>query len=174
MTGLTWGLHYERQPTPTMPREPGTRSWRAQSPKIWDKSQWNDSQWYSAILIGWCLAQFSSERLHTVPDGNRYRDPQPNIRRSSATWRRRWRRQMGRGQDEYMGGPQNQLSMAHRGITGVSEIEVTFRESVWVWAKYSLYAWYSWGTPNSGRRGCLWVFYLLLRPPFYWVVLFSP
>ena len=33
-------------------------------------------------LIEWCLAHLSPERLHPTTNGNRCKDPQPNIRQS--------------------------------------------------------------------------------------------
>lgn len=44
------------------------------------------------MLIDWCLAQLSSERLHLTTDGNRFRDPHPNTRWSLGNPRKRGRK----------------------------------------------------------------------------------
>jgi hypothetical protein len=46
------------------------------------KSHWKYAEQYCAIC-SWYLAQLSSERLHAAIDGNRSRETQTNIRRSS-------------------------------------------------------------------------------------------
>jgi hypothetical protein len=64
-----------------------SESWLPQRPRI--KPNWtgkenvNDFQWYSSILIDWCLAQSLSERCHPLTDRSRCRDPQPNTNWSS-------------------------------------------------------------------------------------------
>lgn len=49
----------------------------------WGKEKNDQNMLYkkiSPVLIDWCIAQLSSENLYPTTDGNRDRDPQPDIR----------------------------------------------------------------------------------------------
>lgn len=61
------------------------RFWKLNRPRIEpnttiDKTNWwNDSSWYSSILIDWCLVQLPSVRLPLAINGCGHRNPQPII-----------------------------------------------------------------------------------------------
>lgn len=72
--------------------------------------------------------------------------------------------------------PQNQLSRAHSGSKRLKQQSQNMHGSVLgLHICYAcLLAWYSCGTPNSGNRGCLWLFCLILATlSSYWVASFS-
>lgn len=115
-------------------------------------------------LIDCWLAYLSSERLHSASDGNRCRDAQPNIRRTSGNPGKDYRKQRDQGH----------LGKSHRvkwpGFVGAYRAwtpkQRKYMRLIWALCICAVFVWLSLlvGTPFRGSRGCLWYSCLLLVP----------
>lgn len=141
--------------------------WLFSSFKITFWSQWNDSKWYSAICIDWCLVQLSLERFQTETDGDRCTGPQPRIRQSLGN-------PLNEGEERCLGAwgvrnttkisPQNQLTWDHKSSHRLSHQwgRLYWNDLSPLYICYSYGAWSTWWTPSSVSKSYLCLYWLPL------------
>lgn len=135
-------------------------------PNTTGKSQWNDSWWYSAIFIDWCLSQLLSEAYPAI-DGNTSRDPQPNIRGNLRNPVRGEKMDCRSQQDqEHTRKFTESTNLAHRSSKRLNQHQPGSLHGTDLGPLLICYSCVAWSLRETPKweQGCLWFHYLLLRP----------